>query len=321
MQSPPSAMDADRAQAAAQAGVLIGRDDQLFLIGGNHAVLEFLTGERRPSAASVQTFHANISARKAACAEAGIAYTHVVFPDPLVTLEDWHDHDVQSLYQRDYASQADPQLARAICYPLEVLRGRKDCQLTYDSHYSALGNLAVARQVLMQFPGALPKLPDIETWDTVVTHNDLLRRIDPTATAQQKQKAPPAAGATRVNNGLQNRQNGIMDIVTSPNAITDKTLLIFGDSFLRQLINAFSYMFAKVVFCRTPYFHSEMVPAVAPDVIVTGNAERYLSNCKSDAERSHFLSIGLEAGAAQTPSDGFKQVWAEVIDRKGLLRG
>ena len=94
--------------------------------------------------------------------------------------------------------------------------------------------------------------------------------------------------------------DGMVDMVFSPSAKFDKTVLLFGDSFFRMMLRHMSGIFTKIICLRTRFFHLEMIEAIKPDVIFSGNAERYLSNVESDSDAPFFpiypaikgLSIG-----------------------------
>ncbi len=306
-------------EAAQQSGILIGRDGQLFLTGGGHHVAQYLTGERRASKSSVETFHANLSARNTTCEALGLPYAHVVFPDVMMTLAEWHDLDVESLYQRDYLIDPEAEAALRISYPLGVLQGRPDFHDKAESHYGAEGVVAVTRHFVGLFPDLLPDLPEVPIVSLSGPENNLVTTIDPTITEYRRDVSSAASGARLASNGVMAGENGKLWMALSPTALTEKTLLIFGDSFFLQMVSALSHVFRRIVFCRTPFFHTEMIESVAPDVLVTGNAERYLSDCKADNTRQHFLAVALARGLATTPSAGFSELWEEMISREGLL--
>jgi hypothetical protein len=107
-------------------------------------------------------------------------------------------------------------------------------------------------------------------------------------------------------------------LTESPDSKTDKTLLIFGDSFFRVMLNQLAWGFRRVVFCRSAYFHSELVDAVKPDVIFGGAAERYLADVAPDDVRPHFLAYTLLAGRKMAPEPGFAELFAKFFDQASL---
>ena len=110
-----------------------------------------------------------------------------------------------------------------------------------------------------------------------------------------------------------------MFLVDSPQSTTDQTLLIFGDSFFRLLVPHLAVHYRRVVLCRSPFFHAELVDAVAPSAILCGMAERYLSECLPDGQRPHFLAIGLLRGKRAAPDAVFAELFGRFIDQRGLV--
>ncbi|TOL26640.1 hypothetical protein CGI02_10275 [Vibrio parahaemolyticus] len=49
-----------------------------------------------------------------------------------------------------------------------------------------------------------------------------------------------------------------------------------------------SLVYKRVIFCRTRYFHKEVFDNINPDIVLTGNAERYLSHVNSDDRAALF---------------------------------
>ena len=65
-------------------------------------------------------------------------------------------------------------------------------------------------------------------------------------------------------------------------AVSKKRLLIFGDSFMKQTLKFFAAAFREVLYIRSSVFQYDIVEMYAPDVIISSNAERYLSLVESD---------------------------------------
>ena len=82
--------------------------------------------------------------------------------------------------------------------------------------------------------------------------------------------------------------DGMIDLLFNPKAAIDRTLLLFGDSFFRMMRKQFSAVFSKVVHLRSRFFHREMVTLISPEYILTGNAERYLSDVQPAQEAPAF---------------------------------
>lgn len=311
---------------APESDVLEGLDGYLFLSGGRHHTLSLFTGEKRIARASVAAFHDNITARAAFCQARGITYSACIFPDKIHALRRWlpGSSRISSLYLREYAGKAPSADAPEACYPIAVLDGCTDHFTRTDTHYSIPGDIAVARHLLERDrPETVAALDRAIAPFLSERHDfagDLGRKLTPhrteTTIALDIARLPPVEIA---GNGVETGNDGLLILHKAPDAVTSETLLIFGDSFFRHLLPMLTLVFGKVVFCRTRFFHSEIVEAIAPDVIWTGQAERYLSRCAPDAERPHFLSYPLVRGKTLTPDPGLPALWDEMIDADKLL--
>lgn len=309
-----------------QTDVLEGLDGYLFLSGGRHHTLSLFTGEKRISRASVAAFHANNAAREAYCSARGIAYSACIFPDKIPALRQMLPEagQISSLYLREYADKAPSDTVGEACYPISVLDGNTDHFTRTDTHYSIPGDIAVARYLLERDRPQTVSGLDQAIAPFLTTRQefsgDLGRKLSPqrteTTIALDVARLPPVEIA---GNGVETGNDGLLILHKAPGALTSETLLIFGDSFFRHLLPMLTLIFGKVVFCRTRFFHSEIVDAIAPDVIWTGQAERYLSRCAPDAERPHFLSYPLVRGKTLTPDPGLAVLWDEMIDQRKLL--
>jgi hypothetical protein len=309
-----------------EADVLEGSDGYLFLVGGRHHTLSLFTGEKGISRASVQAFHDNIAAREAFCRARGITYSACIFPDKIPALRELLPQAprISSLYLREYADKAPSADVRQACYPISVLEGRTDRFTRTDTHYSIPGDIAVARHLLERDrPQTLDGL-DRALAPFLSERNDftgdLGRKLSPQRTETTVTLDVARLPAVEIaGNGVETGNDGLLILHKAPAALTSETLLIFGDSFFRHLMPMLTLVFGKVVFCRTRFFHSEIVDAIAPDVIWTGQAERYLSRCAPDADRPHFLSYPLVRGKTLSPDPGLAALWDEMIDQRKLL--
>ena len=95
--------------------------------------------------------------------------------------------------------------------------------------------------------------------------------------------------------------------------MVNKIVLIFGDSFFRMMLIHLSAIFSRVICLRTRFLHPEMVTLIRPDVIFTGNAERYLSYVSPDTEAQAFALYPHLRGAEDLTMGGeFLAAWAAV---------
>ncbi len=307
--------------------VHIGRDGYLFLAGGGHGVFSYFSGERDAARGSVEMFVQNITDRAEACLRKDRLFRQVVFPEKCAALSDrvMAPGPFGSLYRRCYAGAvAQSDTAPQVLYPLEALASDSDNFTRTDTHYSALGNLTMTRNIMSGiFPDlcegldarVMPHLTEKEDYS-----GDLGRKFSPWKTEAGNLFFKQLCPSKSARNGIMAGNEGILILNESPESLTDFTLLIFGDSFFRQLLPLLALFYRRIVFCRTRYFHHELVEAFAPDHIFCGLAERYLSRCFSDAIRPHFLSYPLLLGRQVQPDPEFPDMWREFVDQKALLR-
>lgn len=314
--------------SAAAPAVLTGRDGYLFLSGGAHDVQAYFSGALHARPGAVRQFHRNLRDRVLFCRDRGIVFRQVVFPDKVAVLSDLAPFDAQSLFLRDFSQDPGIEARLGLLYPVETLRAVPGVFHRTDTHYAAPGNIALAELLCEQLG------PDLtRAWRQVVSKQklsapqarfsgDLGQKFDPRVTEDTQVLLWPdegAEGLSMASNGVANANDGVIVLCENAQAATDRTLLIFGDSFYRQMLPVLVRLFRRIVFCRSRFFHAEMVAAVAPDVILTGLAERYLGSTRPDDARQHFLAVPWASGRASTPEPGFAELWSKMFDRETLI--
>ena len=108
-----------------------------------------------------------------------------------------------------------------------------------------------------------------------------------------------------------------MILAENPEALHDVKLLIFGDSFFRQLIPHLGYFFKNIIFLRTRYFHSDIVKSVSPSIVFSGLAERYLSRCYSDEYANNFFAYPYLKARSIDPSEQFSKMFTALFSQHG----
>lgn len=310
-----------------ETGVYIGGTGYLFLSGGRHSVFPYFTGGANPKPRSVRNFADNLRQRSEYCVKTGRHFTTVVFPEKCVALRNELKEvgTFQSLFERSYLPElVDAGLMHSVCYPLSQFQDNSAAFFRTDTHYSAPGCLLMTEAILgSAFPEIIADgMRELRALlkDKPGFSGDLGRKFDPphveTARVLDQQKLQ----IDMATNGVKGGNDGICILVSSSRSLTDKTVLIFGDSFFRQLLPLLAVFYRRVIFCRTRYFHYELTDAFSPDHIFCGLAERYLSGCLPDKKRPHFLSYPIELGRSMNPDEGFTQLWAEFCDRRKLVR-
>ncbi len=297
-------------------GVLVTSRGMAFLIAGGHRVLDYITGKATPTAQSLANFEANIAGRAQLAARIGAPYLHVIFPDKQSVLrEEFPVRPLNSLGET-YLAALDPALRGAVLFPAERLR--EDCAEPYcplDTHLTDHGSLTVLREMLARLGvAAEPALDAIEARITrdLISTGDLGSKLTPPRKQSMKKLVPgwPYRGF----HGFTAANDGAVDIVISPEAPVQKTVLIFGDSFFRLMLAHLSGVFGRVVCLRTRFLHPEMVELIRPDLLLSGNAERYLSAVTADTEAHGFALYPLLKGlSAEAVTPEFLEAYRAIL--------
>ncbi len=270
--------------------VLITANKVAFLIGDNHSVLKFATGKMTPTRASLNAFRANISSRLAWAKKLEIPYLHVIFPDKQSVLSD--QFPIRPLHRLGdvYMAEIDPVFSSHVLWPADRLKHERNSPfLPLDTHLTDHGSLAVLQMMLKSIGidagNSLKRIGDRivrkQRWK-----GDLGNKLNPPLYQEGLLLDPDWSMQQFRSPGGFN--DGMVDIILNPGASVNKTVLLFGDSFFRMMLNQLGAIFTQVICLRTRYLHPEMLTLIQPDIIFTGNSERYLSSVIPDTEASAF---------------------------------
>ncbi|MDO6485525.1 hypothetical protein [Shimia thalassica] len=300
-----------------------GDEGFLFLAGGAHGVFDLVDGKRAPTSTSLNSFWSNYKARSAFTNSKGYRFRTVIFPEKSVALKHLipTGENFESIYQRFYKRDLKPRGRREIIYPLSAVQ-REEAFSKTDSHNSAKGYTSIFKEITSGlFPKKTAKAVELieATYEVCNVSGDLGGKFSPAISESLPIFIRPPLPIELASNGIVHGNSGVLVLVNSKNSLSNKTLLIFGDSFFRAMLPLLATCYRKIVFCRTPFFHYELVNAVAPDDIFCGIAERYLSRCQLDSSRPHFLSFPYLSGRATKPDPKFGELWSKTIDMEKLL--
>ena len=297
-------------------GVLFGEDGQLFLADGGHDVLNFALRKRSVSEESISHFIGNLLFRRQFIEKRGVSYTHLIFPDKQSVMTEDFPYPDPACLGETYL-EAAPAVADLILYPRDLLRSAPSAvfQKT-DTHLNDLGTALVAGCVLDRIFGR-SHASEIEAVIKQINVpmewvGDLGRRFTPHL-SEIRQTYQTATPIRWFHNELSGGNNGLVDVVFNEAACYQKRLLIFGDSFGRELARFLSLFIKEVVFLRTPFFHPEMFEQIGPDIVVSDNIERYFSFCASDDTRPPFLMYPFVNGGSYSPTKEFAKALSAVI--------
>lgn len=285
--------------------ILFGAEGQLFLGTGSHHVIDHAAGERVPVPSSFRTFAQNLLGRRALCSSLGVPYAHLIFPDKQSVLAEQFPVPLPICLADLYRARC-PEAWSDVVYPRDELRARgPEVFQRTDTHLSPLGTLIVAREAVTRLLGAEwgARIEALQSRLTVIRDRvgDLGRKVEP----PEQERLPYLEGQRswkRYYNDdqLQGGNSSLVEVLIAPDAPDSRRIVLFGDSFMRDMIAPLAFLFREIVFLRTPYLHAEMVGQLRPHLLITGNVERYLSHVLPDEDRaSFFLMNALGRGTPE----------------------
>ena len=310
-------MDAMHEPGHIENGVMFGRDGYLFLLDGGHHVFDLLLGLHKVSDQSFSNFGNNIAQRASICERAGVKFLHVIYPDKQSVMVD--EFPVENPFcLTDIYLDKLPEVRKWVFYLRAALRNASlPPFMRTDTHLTEAGNIIAAGAIVEQLIGRdqsehVNRLLASPDWHEIDYAGDLGGRFQPRLSEKRRlmRKTWPHRW---FHNDLQGGNNGIVDILFSPGAVHDQRILIYGDSFSRDLSSVLSYFFREVVFLRTQYFHQDMFHQIQPDLLITSNVERYLSFCESDDRRASFFMFPHLGGNPYAPSKEFAEAFSAVL--------
>ena len=128
-------------------GVAVGKDGHLFLAGGSHFVLDYLTGKRVVDPVAIRNFEENLQGRRAMAAEREIPYLHLVAPDKHSVMRHRFPFDIHVLLGEFVAARVNA----AFLYPVAELQSFAGGETYWktDSHWNLAGSVAASRAILL----------------------------------------------------------------------------------------------------------------------------------------------------------------------------
>ncbi|HFU75663.1 MAG TPA: hypothetical protein ENK91_09930 [Bacteroidetes bacterium] len=313
--------------------VLFGNNSYLFLYQGSQYQFDYLTGKKKPSTQSIRNFKNNIQNRIEYCSKHKLDYLHIVFPSkPVVKAEELPkslSRDVHSLYLRYYKNDNTK-----IYYPRDDLKNKESESLTFrklDTHNSGVGYYTIVENMMKKvFNISINQ--NMYEFSDITTDGELTRMLN--SNQLEKHTAlyyyPQNYHMVSNRKSLRGNTNDVM-LTHTYQSLLGKRCLIFGDSFCKDIVPFLLPFFSDILYIRSAFFHEDIIQMYAPDFIITGNAERYLSHVKSDNEANSFLfelygsrdyypSLDyLEALKAQLSYRFYPHVYQSFKDKLALL--
>lgn len=283
--------------------------DALFLQQKDRAQHQFqlLMGEVTLKPKMVDTFQRNMAHNISIAKREGFDYKHIVFPcKPIVFREKF-----QSIGVELNPIFSDQHHHPQVLYPTNIL---PEDYFLEDSHLKASGTLKIIEQVLEEF--GYSKLPK-----PLYGYHDVagdLRKMLGGDCLEKKQflKSLDGLPQNRVQHfstasGLEGN-TGHLYFFFNPYALHNVRLVLFGDSFFQRRFDIFKRIFSEVVYFRNPYILDDVVKVLEPDIVLTGNAERYLWHVPDcDSARPWFMNyISNRYDSKKIPESDIKAITA-----------
>lgn len=297
-------------------GVHHGKGGHLFLVSGAHHVFDFATGKKRITSESLNTFSDNIVERRRAAIGLKSEYRHIIVPDKQSVLSDLLSIPISTrlgMEYREFMKCNDD-----IIYPIDILKELGErAFLRTDTHLTDLALIRLAGYIyenLTQKPSS-DKVKEAEKTLTVKKEHcgDLGVKLNPNMSSEEV--FCKANWSKHYSNNLVGN-DGLIDIHINSSLTDAGRLVVFGDSFGRALGPHLSRYFSEVLFFRSRFVHGEILWLAQADYVISQNAERYLSDVKSDNDAPpFFLYPHLRPDVTD---DGISRVLSALLSGCGL---
>lgn len=322
--------------------VLIGKDNYLFLYDGGQQQIAHLIGEKYPSVESVCNFYENIYNRQLYCKFKNIKYLHLIYPSkPVICInklpEDLADK-VNSLYYYQYykfIKNRDfifinnqcinvKEIKEKIFYPYFLLKNLNNDNSVFrilDTHCNDYGFIHIAKYIL----SLLNLENNVEYFFAKKQQKiggDLANMIKSDLKVDEViySYSPPKNINIKNEITIDNRiflpgNSNTIKICHNPNSIYTQRLLIFGDSFINTTIIFLKPFFRDILYIRSTTFQTDIIELFSPDVIISSNAERYLSKVENDKNSNMYL-MELYGDKNYHPTHDFKAALTAQLSYK-----
>lgn len=260
--------------------VAIGIDNELYLLSKRHKTIDFVNGEK-VSEATLKESKKTILNRKKYSQSIGAEYLHLIAPDKHVVLEEKFPIRIKN--------KLGDALVRylGLDFILHPVFELKDLDVSpyrkTDSHWSVHGNIEISCLIADKFnfdrktiSNARLEMNKCITGVIEGYSGDLGSKLTPKM-LENLAVFKPTWGIESYSNSVDGN-DGLVYLIKSNNQNSKGRLVVFGDSFIIQSLNALSYFFSEILCCRSRNYHEEIVSMAKPDYVLTENIERYLSD-------------------------------------------
>jgi hypothetical protein len=226
--------------------------------------------------------------------------------------------DVKSLFEKSYADFLPESLFKNVIYPKDTLKDLGKSHILFqklDTHMSEAGAYCVANIILHRL-GYDYALSDYFSPFETLLPGELSTMLGREDRHLETQYQPNEDSIVRVDNlkDLRGNTNNIC-ILFNPKAKTNLRLLVIGDSFMKYSLIYLSPVFRDIVYARSEFFQEDLVDLYCPDMIITSNVERYLSDVRPDGTGSSVLLSGYGKPDYKPPEEFAEALRAQLSYR------
>lgn len=294
--------------------VIIGKDEQLFLAKSVHNILDHITGKISIPESSKVNFFKNITSRQKYCQERGISYKHVIYPDKSSVMKSFFPVKNTTSFSDRYR----PFFTESVLDLCEYLPDSDKHYFKTDTHLNFEGKVETSLKIMGFFfsfdEDEIRNIFQSFKGDPSLMNGDLGSKLTPKI--QEERFSIKTRFLKRFHNQV-GANDGLVVICLNKEKLNDKSskrLLIFGDSFCERTLQFISHFYSEILFCRTRYFHQEIVDMYQPDHVITESAERYFSNVRLDELAPRFnLVYGLK-GSGYSDNKEFYNAFNAVLN-------
>lgn len=276
--------------------VVSGKDSVLFLTGSVHKIIDHMTGKISIPEYSLVNFHKNLESRKKYCDDRGINYRHVIYPDKISVMRSFFP--IKELVT--YSDRYRPYYNESVLDLQDHIPDENKYFFETDTHLNFEGKVETSLVILKEFfdldEGAVRNVFSTFKGEQQEMVGDLGGKLDPVR--KEVRYEIKTSFLKRYHNQV-GGNDGFAVICLNKEKLKERgarRLLIFGDSFCERTLQFLSYMYSEILFCRSRYFHEEIVDMFKPDDVISESAERYFSGVRLDELSPRFnLIYGLKS--------------------------
>jgi len=267
--------------------VLIGKNDVLFLYQGGQEQFNYLLGTKTVNKHSIENYKDNMISRVSYSEANSIKYLHIIFPSKPIIYNDCLPENFSSIYSLYLKYYKNDRFQDNVIYPyIELQNQSKKTFLKHDTHNNDYGYLMITNHIIKSLGYNICKIKySIKNKQYL---GDLATMLGGNPIDEEFMLPINKAKIFDNFDYIKGNTNNIT-LTFNKDAYYSKRVLIFGDSFIKGTLKFLSLYFKDILYCRSQFFHQDIIQNYQPDIVLSAQAERYLSHIRSDLDANNFL--------------------------------